>query len=64
MCSGNLMESSDSCEGDSGGPAVVGKVLVGIVSFGYGCGRRNTPGVYTNVAKVAQWIKDQIRSNY
>jgi secreted trypsin-like serine protease len=45
---------ADSCQGDSGGPIVYytkrGPRLVGIVSFGPGCGIENTPGAYTDVA--------------
>ncbi|KAM5314449.1 putative serine protease 42 [Glossophaga mutica] len=50
----------DSCQGDSGGPLVCEYddtwVQMGIVSWGYGCGRRQVPGVYTDVAVYAKWI--------
>ncbi|MFN4184266.1 MAG: serine protease [Hyphomonas sp.] len=60
MCAG--AGSTDTCYGDSGGPMTLrqssGKpVQVGIVSWGVGCGRENSPGVYTRVAGYADWIK-------
>ncbi|HLL26043.1 MAG TPA: serine protease [Xanthobacteraceae bacterium] len=52
----------DSCQGDSGGPLFMkapdGKpVLVGIVSFGAGCGSATEPGIYTRVSKYVDWVK-------
>lgn len=51
-------------QGDGGGPLVCEKddqwYQVGIVSFGIGCGRRNVPGVYTNVEAYGPWIEETI----
>lgn len=61
VCAGFESGGKDSCQGDSGGPLV--RVvenryeLVGIVSFGYGCGQPGAPGVYTRVASYLNWIK-------
>jgi len=51
-------EGKGTCQGDSGGPLVSGNVLVGIVSWGYGCADADYPGVYTNVADYYNWIYD------
>merc|ERR1719239_285393 len=65
FCAGHLQGGSDTCEGDSGGPAAVEEggrgVLVGITSWGYGCGRVNKPGVYTRVSQYVDWIYDNVR---
>ncbi|XP_063897953.1 trypsin-2-like [Helicoverpa armigera] len=49
----------DACQGDSGGPAVSRGKLVGLSSFGFGCGRR-MPGVYTNISEssIREWIRE------
>jgi len=53
LCAGGV--NIDTCQGDSGGPLVhnpgPNAVLVGIVSYGYGCGYG--PGVYTRVSHPA-----------
>lgn len=53
----------DSCQGDSGGPLIFKKgvySLIGIVSFGFGCGLETYPGVYTSVCCNIQWINATI----
>lgn len=51
-------------QGDSGGPLVCEFnntwVQVGIVSWGIGCGRKDFPGVYTEVSIYKLWIIDQM----
>ena len=65
FCAGNPGENKDSCVGDSGGP-LVGKgndgrwYLLGIISWGIGCGQN---GVYTKVSVYSNWIKSTINSN-
>ncbi|KAJ6219704.1 hypothetical protein RDWZM_005516 [Blomia tropicalis] len=54
---GDPQGEKDACQGDSGGPVVNSfKQLVGIVSWGIGCGRPSMPGVYTLVSSYVPWI--------
>ncbi|KAK8761460.1 hypothetical protein V5799_027267 [Amblyomma americanum] len=60
FCAG--IPGRDSCQGDSGGPAVQRNsglyALVGITSFGLGCGI--FPGFYTRVTAFIPWIAENM----
>ncbi|XP_044262181.1 serine protease snake-like [Tribolium madens] len=72
LCAGDS-EGGDTCPGDSGGPlhykkmafysAFLGDidshfVVVGVTSFGKGCGIKDSIGVYTKVFSYLNWIED------
>lgn len=61
LCAGERDKGRDACQGDSGGPLVVrngaaAPTLIGVVSWGEGCARKDKYGVYTKVSSVAPWI--------
>ena len=73
LCAGFSSASFDACQGDSGGPLVYRAegsyvtasrsqypVLVGVVSWGIGCGSPDLFGVYTSVAYYRGWIEQQV----
>ena len=62
LCAGLEEGGKDACQGDSGGPLVSEQGdgtfrLVGVVSAGLGCARRNVPGLYADVSKHMDWIE-------
>nr|XP_029725630.1 uncharacterized protein LOC109426652 isoform X5 [Aedes albopictus] len=66
ICAGGE-EGKDACKGDGGGPLVCDRngswQVVGIVSWGIGCGKANVPGVYVKVAHYLDWI-NQVRGRF
>ncbi|XP_037706320.1 vitamin K-dependent protein C isoform X2 [Choloepus didactylus] len=65
LCAGFLGDPRDACEGDSGGPMVASFsgtwFLVGLVSWGEGCGNPHNYGIYTKVSHYLDWIQSYIR---
>ena len=61
-----LDDNEDSCQGDSGGPLFkeiiyenkIYYILIGLTSWGYGCGLEKYGGVYTKCSQYTQWIKN------
>lgn len=60
LCAGN--RGKDACQGDSGGPIMDsdGKTIVGVTSWGLGCGRVGIPGVYSRVSGRYAWIRSEM----
>lgn len=52
----------DTCQGDSGGPIFFDNtnIVIGVVSWGFGCAQVNSPGVYTNVEYYYSWINGYV----
>lgn len=73
LCAGYVSGEFDACQGDSGGSlfyrptklsdTLVKPVLVGVVSWGRGCGRSDLFGVYSNIAYLQDWIIGTIEAN-
>jgi len=67
ICAGQPEGGVDSCKGDSGGPMTYesgGKTyLIGVISYGLGCGRPEIPGVYARVTEVKSWIIKQMQKD-
>ena len=60
-CAGWPQGGRDTCQGDSGGPLVLLESprlprLVGITSWGEGCGRAGKYGVYTRLSRFSAWL--------
>ena len=68
LCAEGL--AKDACQGDSGGPLVIqgsngdgtDDVLVGVVSWGEGCGLPDFPGVYARISPLYAWINNVVCS--
>ena len=60
LCAGRTEGGADACQGDSGGPLVCVEgtvpILVGVTSWGIGCGKSSNPGVYADVIHYVNYI--------
>ncbi|XP_070264909.1 transmembrane protease serine 12 [Myotis yumanensis] len=62
FCAGDEDGIFDTCRGDSGGPLMCYVpehkqfFVMGITSYGYGCGRKNFPGVYCSPFFYKTWL--------
>lgn len=61
ICAGDLQGRNDSCFGDSGGPLICDKVVVGIVSYGYNCAMPNYAAAYTDVSYYQGWVRAKLK---
>lgn len=60
VCAGG-QEGRDTCQGDGGAPLAcpIGDSrykLAGLVAWGIGCGQKDVPAVYANVARMRSWV--------
>jgi len=66
LCAGDPNGGQDACQGDSGGPLMLRKrgrwVQIGIVSWGVGCARPNTYGLYTRLTEFLDWIQENFET--
>ncbi|XP_007179856.1 transmembrane protease serine 12 [Balaenoptera acutorostrata] len=66
FCAGDEDGVFDTCRGDSGGPLMCylperkRYFVMGITSYGYGCGRKNFPGVYSGPSFYQKWLTDHL----
>ena len=65
VCAGIPAGGIDSCQGDSGGPEMVflkdgTPVVMGIVSWGYGCASPNRYGVYARVNSMLPFLSQYV----
>lgn len=77
MCAGFVSGDFDSCQGDSGGPLIYRSqysaprpgfasepTLIGVVSWGIGCGLADLYGIYTSTMTYRRWTEEMVVAYY
>jgi trypsin len=77
ICAGFVSGDFDSCQGDSGGPLVYRSqysaprpgfayepTLIGVVSWGIGCGLADLYGIYTSTMAYRRWTEEMVVAYY
>lgn len=64
LCAASKISGADACLGFSGSGLVsflaASTELIGLVSWGEGCGRQMKPTVYVNVAYFSRWVEEVV----
>ena len=71
LCAGGLHVGlhgqRDACHGDNGGPLIASdptkynaQTLIGVTSWRKECGRKDYPGLYTEVSQYTSWLEQQM----
>lgn len=61
LCAFSGKTGNGICSGDSGGPLVSGNKLIGITSWGFGCGN-GVPDGFTRVSQYVDWVNNKIEA--
>ncbi|XP_072933686.1 transmembrane protease serine 9-like [Epargyreus clarus] len=56
ICAGHPEGGVGACVGDTGGPLYFSNIVVGVISFGFGCTNATFPRVHTAVSPYTNWI--------
>ncbi|KAJ8569458.1 hypothetical protein ON010_g5800 [Phytophthora cinnamomi] len=69
VCAGGAA-GRDSCIGDTGGPLVkeqglgdADDILIGLASWGSGCGDKGYPAIYSRVSAAIEWINSVVKTH-
>ncbi|KAJ8709939.1 hypothetical protein PYW07_009305 [Mythimna separata] len=64
FCAAYNGTNGSACNGDVGGPAIVGGILMGVVSFGAPeCGAAGEPTVFTKLGYYVPWIENVMNAH-